>query len=137
MAREMGVDHMGGPSVHTHSLTPAWSAALVEQRLRDAGVTAQPLPPTGRHIFMSIPARSYALEGGDELQLFIYPDSAARERDTRRIDTVRVAPPDMMIKWRAQPTMIIDRNMAAIVITNDEARRQQVRDALLPRDPAR
>ena len=36
----------------------------------------------------------------------------------------------MMIKWRAQPSLIIDRNLAAIVITNDEARRQQVRDAL-------
>jgi hypothetical protein len=36
----------------------------------------------------------------------------------------------MMIKWRAQPTMIIDGNMAAIIITNDEARRRQVRDAL-------
>jgi hypothetical protein len=38
----------------------------------------------------------------------------------------------MMIKWRAQPSMIIDLNLAAIVITNDEARRQQVRDALSP-----
>jgi hypothetical protein len=35
-----------------------------------------------------------------------------------------------MIKWRAQPTLIIDGNLAAIVITNDEARRQRVRDAL-------
>jgi hypothetical protein len=31
---------------------------------------------------------------------------------------------------RAQPTMVIDGNMAAIVITNDEARRQRLRDAL-------
>jgi hypothetical protein len=46
------------------------------------------------------------------------------------LDVQRVAPPDMMIKWRAQPSMIIDRNLAAIIITNDEARRQRVRDAL-------
>jgi hypothetical protein len=38
----------------------------------------------------------------------------------------------MMIKWRAQPTMVIDRNLAAIIITNDEARRQKLRDALSP-----
>ena len=79
---------------------------------------------------MSIPARSYELPGGDELQTFVYPDSASRALDTSKLDTARVAPPNMMIKWRAKPTMVIDGNMAAIVITNDEARRQQVRDAL-------
>ena len=109
----------------------SWSTELVEQRLRDGGVAARPLPSTGRHMFMSMPARSYQLEDGDELQLFIYADSTARARDTDRLDTRRVAPPDMMIKWRAQPSLIVDRNLAAIVITNDEARRQRVRDALL------
>ena len=159
MAVSMGIGQMGGPSVgarqpagqpaasatpnagvdHTshagHTMPaqpPLWSAELVEQRLRDAGIAARPLPPTGPHIFMSIPARSYELAEGDELQLFLYPDSAAREADTRKLDIDRVAPPNMMIKWRAQPSMIIDGNLAVIVITNDEARRQQVRDALVP-----
>jgi hypothetical protein len=127
MAEEMGVNQMGGLAVPPDSV---WTAAVVERRLRDAGIEARPLPPTGRHIFMSIPARSYELAGGDELQLFLYADSAARATDTDKLDVARVAPPNMMIKWRAQPTMIIDANMAAIVITNDEARRRQVRDAL-------
>ena len=162
MAVSMGVDQMGGPSIgavsatqsagrppaaattpaaavdhsshagHTMPTKPLWSAEVVEQRLRDAGIVARPLPPTGPHIFMSIPARSYELAEGDELQLFVYPDSAAREADTRKLDIRRVAPPNMMIKWRAQPSMLIDGNLAAIVITNDEARRQRVRDALAP-----
>jgi hypothetical protein len=67
----------------------------------------------------------------------VYPDSAARALDTSRLDSARVAPPNMMIKWRAQPTLIIDANMAAIIITNDEARRQQVRDALSRSQPHR
>src|SRR5688572_22468429 len=155
MAISMGVARMGGPAsgakstppapvpssspdAHAHHTQPAtptattsWSTEMVEQRLRDGGVAARPLPSTGRHIFMSMPATSYQLEDGDELQLFIYADSTARARDTDRLDTRRVAPPDMMIKWRAQPSLIVDRNLAAIVITNDEARRQRVRDALL------
>ena len=130
MAEEMGVNHMGGRAVTADAPRPAWTSALVERRLREGGIAARPLPPTGRHIFMSIPAKSYELPGGDELQIFVYPDSATRALDTSRLDTARVAPPNMMIKWRAQPTMIIDGNMAAIIITNDEARRQQVRDAL-------
>jgi hypothetical protein len=43
---------------------------------------------------------------------------------------------DMMIEWRAQPSLIADGNMAAIVITNDEARRQRVHGAL-SRQPSR
>jgi hypothetical protein len=140
MAVEMGVNHMGGPAVgaaRADTLTRAWSSELVEERLRAAGIAARALPPSGRHIFMSIPAKSYELVGGDELQLFVYPDSASRAHDTARIDTVRVAPPGMMIKWRAQPSMVIDGNMAAIIITNDEARRQKLRDALVSPAPTR
>lgn len=135
MAEEMGVAHMGGRALTTESASvppAAWTSAMVEHRLHHAGIDARPLPPAGRHIFMSIPATSYALPDGDELQTFNYPDSASRALDTSKLDTARVAPPNMMIKWRAQPTLVIDGNMAAIIITNDEARRQQVRDALSP-----
>ena len=133
MAEEMGVDHMGGRAV-TADQPPStmWTSELVERRLRDAHIEARPLAPTGRHIFMSIPARSYELADGDEVQVFLYPDSASRTRDTEKLDKQRVAPPNMMIKWRAQPTLVMDGNLAAIIITNDEARRQRVRDALSP-----
>jgi hypothetical protein len=133
MAEEMGVDHMGGRAVTVQRPTAAWTPELLERRLREAKIDAQPLPPTGNHIFMSIPARSYELAGGDELQVFLYADSASRARDTAKLDRERVAPPNMMIKWRAQPSLVIDGNMAAIIITNDEARRQRLRDALSPR----
>lgn len=134
MAVSMGAPQMGGlvPRLTGSPVAALWSVDAVERRLREAGVAARALPPTGRHIFMSVPATSYELAGGDELQVFIYPDSSSRASDTAKLDTARVAPPDMMIKWRAQPSMIIDLNLAAIVITNDEARRQQVRDALSP-----
>ena len=134
MAEEMSADHMGGRAV-TAAPRPqtTWTSELVERRLREANIQARPLPPTGPHIFMSIPARRYEL-AGDELQVFLYPDSASRTRDTSKLDREHVAPPNMMIKWRAQPSLIMDGNLAAIIITNDEARRQQVRDALSPLD---
>ena len=154
MSASMGVALMGGPALggsaetasaaspspdspadHAgHVMSPStpalWSTELIERRLAAAGIAARLLPPAGTHIFMSIPARSYEMSDGDELQVFVYPDSAARDADTRKLDVQRAAPPDMMIKWRAQPSMIINRNLAAIIITNDEARRQRVRDAL-------
>ena len=135
MAEEMGVDQMGGRAATVGNATPAtWTPELVERRLHDANIELRPLPETGRHIFMSIPPRSYELAGGDELQVFLYPDSASRASDTGKLDSRRVAPPNMMIKWRAQPSLVTDGNMAAIIITNDEARRQRVRDALSPPD---
>ena len=157
MAESMGIAQMGGPAVgpslppRSPSATPpsrpdapsshaghvmspvsnAWSVEVVEERLREAGVVAHALPPAGSsHIFMSIPARTYHLDGGDELQVFLYADSAARALDTGKLDPRRVAPANMMIKWRAQPSLITDGNLAAIVITNDEARRQRVHGAL-------
>jgi len=136
MAEEMGVEHMGGRAVPvgTPSLRTLWTPELVERRLRNANIDARPLPPGGRHIFMSIPARTYELAGGDELQVFLYPDSASRTNDTSKLDRQRVAPSNMMIKWRAQPSLVVDGNLAAIIITNDEARRQRLRDALSPLD---
>ena len=130
-AQAAGPDAHAGHEGHAGAVSsPTWTIERLESRLRDAGITAAPRPPTGNHIFMSIPARPYQLDDGDDLQVFIYPDSAKRAGDTDRLDTNRVAPPNMMIKWRARPSLITNDNLAAIVITNDEARRQRVHDAL-------
>ena len=55
---------------------------------------------------------------------------AAHADDPDTLDRRRGAPPNMMLKWRAQPSLSADGNMAAIVITNAEARRQRVHGAL-------
>jgi hypothetical protein len=108
-----------------------WTVAAVEQRLRDAGIAARRLPPSGPHIFMSVPATPFELAGGGELELFLYPDSTARVADTRTLDPRRVAPPDMMIKRQAQPSLVTEGNMAAIILSNDATLATRVRDALL------
>ena len=156
MSESMGLSKMGGPAVGSIDASPApksavpdehaghvmpsgsvvWTVEMVEQHLRDAGVTALPRAPTGKHIFMSIPARSYGIDGGGELQVFVYADSASRAADTETLDRQRVAPPNLFIKWMASPSLITTGNLAVIVLTNDEARRQRVHGALEPR-PAR
>jgi hypothetical protein len=157
MSESMGLAKMGGPAVgsidtstvakpavpdeHAGHVMPAasaaWTVEMVEQHLRDAGIIVAPLPPSERHIFMSIPARSYTLDGGGQLEVFLYADTASRAADTDKLDARRVAPPNMMIKWTANPSLIVNGNLAVIVLTNDEARRQRVHDALGPRQSAR
>ena len=65
-------DHAG----HTmsSSTTALWSSELIERRLAAAGIGARLLPPAGPHIFMSMPARTYELPDGDELQVYVYPE---------------------------------------------------------------
>lgn len=115
----------------------AWTTELVERRLRDAGIEVARLPDTGTHIFMSVPPTSYAFADGDELQVFVYPDTASRARDIAKLDTRRVAPPDMMIKRRAQASLLVGGNLAVIVMTNDATRREHIGHALAPLVPPR
>lgn len=64
------------------------------------------------------------------VQVFIYGDAGARGRDTDRLDTARVAPPDMMVTWRDPATLVVNNNLAAIVLTRDATLRHRIRDAL-------
>jgi len=64
------------------------------------------------------------------VQVFIYGDAGARGRDTDRLDTARVAPPGTMLTWREPPTLVVNNNLAAIVLTRDAALRHRIRDAL-------
>lgn len=64
------------------------------------------------------------------VQVFIYGDAGARGRDTDRLDTARVAPPEMMVTWREPPTLVVNNNLAAIVLTRDATLRHRIRDAL-------
>lgn len=64
------------------------------------------------------------------VQVFIYGDAGARGRDTDRLDTGRVAPPDMMVTWREPATLVVNNNLAAIVLTRDATLRHRIRDAL-------
>ncbi len=87
----------------------------------DAGVVRQQfLGPVGR---------TYRITGG-EIQAYIYGDANALARDADKLDTVRVAPPTMMVKWTMPPTLIVANNLAAILLTRDKELRVRLRNAL-------
>ena len=52
---------------------------------------------------------------GRNLQVFIYGDAAARGRDTDRLDTVRVAPPNTMVTWKEPASLLMNNNLAVVV----------------------
>lgn len=69
-----------------------------------------------------------------EVQVYLYADAVAVARDTDPLDTTRVAPPTMQVSWRMPPTLIVDNNLAAILLTRDDALRQKIR-AVIEKSP--
>ncbi len=105
-----------------------WDLDAVRSALQTAGLAAKGLGPVTQP-FMSVGGTVFQI-GEAELQVFIYGDVGAVMRDVISLDTVRVSPPTMMISWRAKPSLLTTNNLAAIIVTNDEALRRRIRNAL-------
>jgi hypothetical protein len=89
-----------------------------------------------RQPFLNVPGAAYAV-GGGELQVYLYPDSAARQRDVADFDTARVQPADSSAQPPARATLITSNNMAAILLSDSETQIERVQLALTAGLPAR
>ena len=109
-------------------LDSGWDLPTVQSELRTQGFDAVAIGDV-RHPFMTVPGTRLRVQNA-ELQLFIYPDSAARARDTGALDTTRVAPRDREMEWPAPPVLVTSHNMAVIVLAADPQLRERLRTAL-------
>ena len=115
--------------------TGRWQRCSVEKRIERAGMVATLLPDSARKDFLSVPGLRYEL-GRGELQVYLYADSAARKRDTDRLDPTRAAPPGQGGGWPTRALLITSDNMAAVLLTVNETLAERVALALgagLPR----
>lgn len=106
-----------------------WTVGAVDSLLQDAGIA--PVRDAGivRQPFLSVTGRRLVLPDG-ELQLYIYGDAAARGRDTDPLDSARAAPQTSRSRWRAHPTLILNNNLAGILLTGDTTLAHRVLTAL-------
>ena len=109
--------------------TGAWQQCSVEKRLERAGLIAKALPDTARNSLFSVPGLRYGL-GRGEVLVFLYPDSAARKRDTERLDPTRAARPGEAAPWSTQATLITSGNMAAVYLGVNATQAERVQLAL-------
>lgn len=118
------------PTVDTIPWPPVqWTADTVRVALEESGLGPAQVLGTIHQPFMRAPAMVIAVPGAT-LQVFIYGDAAARGRDTDRLDTVRVAPPNTMVTWKEPASLLMNNNLAVVVLTRDAAVRHRIRDAL-------
>jgi hypothetical protein len=75
------------------------------------------------------------LLGAAQLELFIYADAAARERDEARLDKKSYIDPSAEPTLRGEATLIRNANLLAIFRSRNDHQRERVADALMAGPP--
>jgi len=101
-------------------------AGLAPRRDSAAGVVRQ--PPLGT-------SGTRLLLGGAQLDVFIYEDAAARERDEARLDRSKFIEATNEPTLRGEATLIRNANLLAILRSRNDHQRERVSDALTAGPP--
>jgi len=70
------------------------------------------------------------LLGGSELDVFVYPDAGARERDEGRLDRSKYIEASDEPTLRGEATLIRNVNLLAVLRSRNDHQRERVSDAL-------
>lgn len=122
-----------GESARSPAAAPAavsadeWSKSEVVKRLTEAGLVVIDSGRQARHPGLHVGGSQLHL-GDGELEIYLYPDVAARHRDAAGIDTTGPALPSIYA-----PHYIMSGNLIAILHTPHERTADRVQDVLTAR----
>jgi hypothetical protein len=120
------------PSARTSGCphTGAWAICNVEQRLKQSGFVAKRLSgESSQRAGFSVATVAYSL-GRARLEVFIYSDEAALNRDIAKLDTLRVAPAGATGSWEVTPLLIRSGNLAAVYLGDNPQQAERLTLAL-------
>lgn len=107
-----------------------WDAPTVAGHLRGIGLMAEPVGTVARPMFR-VRGQRFDVNGGRAIvEAFFYGDANAVALDSDKLDTVQVMPKGGSMRWEKPALLIVDNNMAAVVLTDDAALRTTIRAAL-------
>jgi hypothetical protein len=110
--------------------TGAWALCSVEKRLSQAGFVPRKVATEGpRRAGFSVAPTTYAL-GHSTLEVFLYPDARALERDWAKLDTLAAAPRGQTGVWQMPPTLVRSANLAAVFLTESPTQADRLTLAL-------
>jgi hypothetical protein len=127
---EKTVPTAGAPGDTAAPQGATWDLEMVEGQLREAGFAVNRDRTPVSLPYMSVPGTALDLGNSVTVQIYLYGDAAARGADTDKLDASRAVPPGTTPTWRTPATLVTDNNMAAIVVTGDEALRTRISSAL-------
>ncbi|MDQ6829603.1 MAG: hypothetical protein M3081_12105 [Gemmatimonadota bacterium] len=108
-----------------------WNKAEVIKRLSEAGLVVSDVHRPARDPTLAMKGEQLTVSGS-ELRLFIYPDAAARARESAALDTTSIhagvpAPLPERLRY------VIANNMIAIFVTPNERLAERIGDVLSAR----
>jgi hypothetical protein len=94
--------------------TGEWALCSVEKRLKRSGFVARKVDgESPDRAGFSVRPTVYTL-GNGRLEVFIYEDAAAMEKDIAALDTLGVTPPGTASAWPSPPGLIRSANLAVV-----------------------
>jgi hypothetical protein len=118
--------------------TGQWAECSIFERLDRAGLAprkdsagAAEAPLTPKGLLLRV--------GNSELELYIYPDIPAREREEGRLDRTKYLEYPAPVGMTPLPTLIRSANLIAVLHSRNEHQRERVTDAITagPPQPSR
>jgi hypothetical protein len=114
--------------------TGHWEPCTVSDRLERAGLAPQ-RRDTVRYPWLRVAGQTWTL-GGATLHVFRYADSTARHSDFVTLDSLRARPrADTTITWPAPPTLLVNDNLLAILLSDNGEQVERVSLALTAGPP--
>jgi len=119
--------------------TGRWDEPHLVERLVRAGLAPRAKKDEKGEAFWKVPVLAYQV-GPSLLYVYLYPDSASRRAVTATLDTVNAAPPGRTGVYPLPHIMIVQNNLAAVMVGGSDTQQERVRLALeagLPAPPRR
>jgi hypothetical protein len=109
--------------------TGKWDEAHLVERLVRSGLAPQALPGEQGEPYWGVHVLAYRL-GSATLHAYIYPDSTARRLVTDRLDTLTAAPRGTASPYPPRHIMVMQNNLAAILLGGSDRQQDRVSLAL-------
>lgn len=110
-------------------LTGKWDEPHVIERLVRAGLAPQALRDQKAESFWKAPLHAFQL-GPSVLHVYLYPDSLARRAVTATLDTLLAAPPGSAGVYPLRHILILQNNLAAVMVGGTDTQQERVRLAI-------
>lgn len=106
-----------------------WDEPHLVERLVRAGLAPQSLHSEKGELFWKVPVLAYQL-GPSVLHVYLYEDSLARKAVTSTLDTLTAAPPGKTGVYPLRHILIVQNNLAAVLVGGSDVQQERVRLAL-------
>ncbi len=109
--------------------TGKWDEPHLVERLVRAGLAPQARPDEKAEKYWKAPLLAYQV-GAAMLHVYLYSDSLARKAVVAKLDTVQAAPPGTTGVYPLRHILIVQNNLAAVLVGGSDAQQERVRLAL-------